>query len=135
MQSIEQNMPEIINWSNKTVLIAEDADDNYFLLTAILKKTNLNIIRAKDGMEAVNICKETDGIDAILMDLSMPVMDGLEATKQIKEFNPDIPIIAQTAYAMEADREQTFEAGCNDYISKPIRRNILIELLYKYLDK
>lgn len=135
MQSIEQNMPEIIDWSDKTVLIAEDADDNYFLLTAILKKTKLNLLRAKDGLEAVNICKEEDGINAILMDLSMPVMDGLEATKQIKVFNPNIPIIAQTAYAMEADREQTFEAGCDDYISKPIRRKILLELLYKYLEK
>lgn len=135
MQSIEQNMPETVNWSNKTVLIAEDADDNYFLLTAILKKTKLNLLRAKDGQEAVDICKEKDGIDAILMDLSMPIMDGLEATKQIKIFNPDIPIIAQTAYAMEADRELTFEAGCDDYISKPIRRNILLELLYKYLEK
>jgi CheY-like chemotaxis protein len=135
MQSIEQNISEIVDWSNKTVLIAEDADDNYFLLTAILKKTKLNLIRAKDGKEAVDICKDKDGIDAILMDLSMPVMDGLEATKQIKEFNPNVPIIAQTAYAMEADREQTFEAGCDDYISKPIRRNILLELLYKYLEK
>jgi len=128
-------MPEIVDWSDKTVLIAEDADDNYFLLTAILKKTKLNLIRAKDGQEAVDICKGRDGIDAVLMDLSMPIMDGLEATKQIKEFNSSIPIIAQTAYAMEADKEQTFEAGCDDYISKPIRRNILIELLYKYLEK
>lgn len=135
MQSIEDNMPEIIDWSDKTVLIAEDADDNYFLLTAILKKTKLNLLRAKDGLEAVNICKKEDGINAILMDLSMPVMDGLEATKQIKVINPNIPIIAQTAYAMEADREQTFEAGCDDYISKPIRRKILLELLYKYLEK
>lgn len=135
MQSIENNMPEIIDWSDKTVLIAEDADDNYFLLTAILKRTKLNLLRAKDGQEAVNICKNEDNIHAILMDLSMPVMDGLEATKQIKVFNPGIPIIAQTAYAMEADREQTFNAGCDDYISKPIRRNILIELLYKYLEK
>lgn len=135
MHSIEQNMPEVINWSSKTVLIAEDADDNYFLLTAILKKTKLNLIRAKDGKEAVDICKEKDGIDAILMDLSMPVMDGLEATKLIKEFSPDIPIIAQTAYAMETDKEQTFEAGCDDYISKPIRRNILMDLLHKYLEK
>jgi CheY-like chemotaxis protein len=135
MQSIEHSIPEIVDWSEKTVLIAEDADDNYFLLTAILKKTKLNLLRAKDGQEAVNICKEKNGIDAILMDLSMPVMDGLEATKQIKKFNPEVPIIAQTAYAMESDKEQTYEAGCDDYISKPIRRNILIQLLYKYLGK
>lgn len=131
----ENTLPEIIDWSNKTVLIAEDADDNYFLLTAILKKTKLNLIRAKNGQEAIDICKEEKDINAILMDLSMPVLDGLEATAEIRTFNTEIPIIAQTAYAMEADRERTFKAGCNDYISKPIRRNVLLELLNKYINK
>jgi CheY-like chemotaxis protein len=131
----ENTLPEVIDWSDKTILIAEDADDNYFLLTAILKKTKLNLIRAKNGQEAVDICKEDNNIDAILMDLSMPVMDGLEATTLIKEFNSEIPIIAQTAYAMEADREKTVEAGCDDYISKPIKREILFELLKKYINK
>lgn len=131
----ENTLPEVVDWSNKTILIAEDADDNYFLLTAILKKTKLNLIRAKNGQEAVDICKENTNINAILMDLSMPIMDGLEATALIKAFNKNIPIIAQTAYAMEADREKTVEAGCDDYISKPIRRDILFELLNKYLNR
>lgn len=132
---MSENTPlENIDWSNKTVIVAEDADDNYFLLTAILKKTKLNLIRANNGQEAVNICNNNKNIDAILMDLSMPIMDGLEATKIIKQSQPNIPIIAQTAYAMETDKEKTFNAGCDDYISKPIRRNILIELLHKYLD-
>jgi len=132
---MSENTPlENIDWSNKTVLVAEDADDNYFLLTAILKKTKLKLIRANNGQEAVDICNENKEIDAILMDLSMPVMDGLEATKIIKQSYQDIPIIAQTAYAMEADREKTFKAGCDDYISKPIRRNVLMELLHKYID-
>ncbi|MGB5990230.1 MAG: response regulator [Marinifilaceae bacterium] len=131
----ENTLTEVMDWSNKTVLIAEDADDNYFLLSAILKKTKLNLIRAKNGQEAVDICKENDNIDAILMDLSMPLMDGLEATVLIKAFNKDIPIIAQTAYAMEADRDRTVKAGCDDYISKPIRRNVLIELLNKYINR
>jgi len=81
---MSENTPlENIDWSNKTVLVAEDADDNYFLLTAILKKTKLKLIRANNGQEAVDICNENKEIDAILMDLSMPVMDGLEATKII----------------------------------------------------
>lgn len=132
---MDQNITDIIDWSNKKILIAEDADDNYFLLTAILKRTKLNLLRAKDGQEAVDIFKEEDGIDAILMDLSMPVMDGLEATRLIKSVNPGVPIIAQTAYAMESDRLQTVEAGCDDYISKPIKRQVLIDLLHKYLEK
>jgi CheY-like chemotaxis protein len=131
----ENTLTEVMDWSNKTVLIAEDADDNYFLLSAILKKTKLNLIRAKNGQEAVDICKENENIDAILMDLSMPLMDGLEATILIKAFNKEIPIIAQTAYAMEADRDRTAKAGCDDYISKPIRRNVLIELLNKYINR
>jgi len=131
----ENTLTEVMDWSNKTVLIAEDADDNYFLLSAILKKTKLNLIRAKNGQEAVDICKENENIDAILMDLSMPLMDGLEATVLIKAFNKEIPIIAQTAYAMEADRDRTVKAGCDDYISKPIRRNVLIELLNKYINR
>lgn len=131
----ENTQPEIVDWSDKTVLIAEDADDNYFLLTAILKKTKLNLIRAKNGQEAIDICKETKDLDAVLMDLSMPVMNGLEATTAIKVFRSELPIIAQTAYAMEADREKTFQAGCDDYISKPIRRKVLLELLDKYIHK
>lgn len=131
----ENTKAEILDWSDKTVLIAEDADDNYFLLTAILKKTKINLIRAKNGQEAIDLCKENENIDAILMDLSMPIMNGLEATSAIKEFRAELPIIAQTAYAMEADREKTFEAGCDDYISKPIRRKVLIELLDKYIHK
>lgn len=132
---MEQKTTDIVDWSSKKILIAEDADDNYFLLSAILKRTKLNLLRAKDGQEAVDIFKEEEGIDAILMDLSMPIMDGLEATKLIKLVDPSVPIIAQTAYAMESDRVQTVEAGCDDYISKPIKRQVLIELLHKYLEK
>ncbi|MCT4599947.1 MAG: response regulator [Marinifilaceae bacterium] len=124
-----------INWGEKKILIAEDAEDNFFLLSAILKKTKISIVRATNGQEAVDLCKENDDIQAVLMDISMPVMDGLEATKLIKEFRPDLPIIIQTAYAMESDKETSFSAGCDDYISKPIRRNFLMELLSKYLDK
>ena len=91
----DNTQPEILDWSDKIVLIAEDADDNYFLLTAILKKTKLNLIRAKNGQEAIDICKENENIDAVLMDLSMPVMNGLEATTAIKEFRSELPIIAQ----------------------------------------
>lgn len=135
MYSVKNSMDKVYDWKDKTILIAEDADDNFFLLTAILRKTGINLLRAKDGQEAVEIGTSNQNIDAILMDLSMPVMNGLEATKLIKNVKPDIPVIAQTAYAMETDRAHSLEAGCDDYISKPIRRVLLLEILNKFLNK
>ncbi|MCD4833095.1 MAG: response regulator [Bacteroidales bacterium] len=119
-------------WSNKTILIAEDEESNYRYLEMVINKTKANIVWAKDGIEAINLCKEHEP-DLILMDIKMPNMDGLEATRKIKKTHPEIPIVAQTAYAMENDERMSLEAGCNAYLSKPIRATKLIETLSTFL--
>jgi two-component system sensor histidine kinase/response regulator len=119
-------------WSNKTILIAEDEDSNYRYLEMVLNKTKASILWAKDGIEAINMCKQHEP-DLILMDIKMPNMDGLEATRAIKKTHPEIPIIAQTAYAMENDEHLSLEAGCNSYLSKPIKANKLLEVLATFL--
>lgn len=115
----------------KRILIAEDTDSNYLLLSIILRK-EYEIIRAMNGKEAVDICRN-DRPDLILMDFKMPVMDGLEATRQIRSFDKDLPIIALTANAYDSDREHAFEAGCDDYMSKPVSAVALRELLTRFL--
>ena len=102
----------------KTILVAEDNDSNYILMTYILKKT-YQLLRAKNGQEAVEMADQ-GGVDLILMDMKMPIMDGVEATIKIKEKHPDLPIVALTANAFESDRETMLEAGCDEFMSKPV---------------
>ncbi len=122
----------IYNWANKSILVAEDEESNFLFMEMLLSKTNVNILRAQDGKEAVEIFQKNN-IDLILMDIKMPKMDGLEATRRIRKIDKDIVIIAQTAYAMENDEKISIKAGCNDYIAKPIRKPKLLELINKYL--
>jgi PAS domain S-box-containing protein len=117
----------------KTILIAEDEDHNFMLLKEILTLCDIKIIRVKDGIEAVEICKLNPQLDLVIMDIKMPLMDGYEATKKIKAFRPNLPIIAQTAYADERDKDKALSCGCNDYISKPIDSLKLMEILQKLL--
>lgn len=117
------------NWEDKTILIAEDENSNYELLKASISKTNITIIRAMNGEEAVNIVKKNDGIDIILMDIRMPKMDGYEATQLIKSFKKDLPIISITAFAMSEDESKSLEAGCDMYISKPIRPGKILSMI------
>ncbi len=119
---------------DKTILVAEDEIRNFQFLKIILTKLGAEVLYAPDGKEAVEITKELDGnIDIIFMDIKMPVMDGFKATELIREHYPDIIIIAQTAYAFVEDRTKSLDAGCNDYISKPIMKEKLIELLRNYV--
>ncbi|MCK9270918.1 MAG: ATP-binding protein [Bacteroidales bacterium] len=122
------------NWSDKTILVAEDVATNYLLVKKSLRKTDVQLVWAKTGLEAVEAVQNNPAIDLVLMDIRMPVMNGLDATRKIKELRPNLPIIAQTAYAMDGDRENSIEAGCDDYISKPINLKLFIELIAKYLD-
>ena len=118
-----------------TILIVEDEEMNYFYLETLLEDFELNLItlHAKHGKEAVEMCKENAEIDFVLMDMKMPIMTGFEATKIIKEFRPDLPIVAQTAYSTKEEKEQAFSAGCDDFISKPISKKTLNEIINKYL--
>lgn len=125
--------PEYKIWKNKTILIAEDEDGNYKYMELVLTNIGIKPLRAENGFEAIEICQRNKNIDLILMDIKMPDMNGLEATKEIKKFNPNIPIIIQTAYAMQNDEKISSATGCDDYISKPIKKEILISVLEKWL--
>ena len=114
-----------------TILIAEDTDSNFDLLNAILGRKH-RLVRARDGMEAVTMYDEVNP-DLILMDIKMPNLDGLEATRIIRQLSAEVPIIAQSAYAYEHDRNAAEEAGCNDFISKPIAQEKLKEKIKKWL--
>lgn len=117
----------------QSVLIAEDLESNYILLKIILSKS-YNILWAKNGAEAVEMYK-IHKPDLVLMDIKMPLMDGLEATRKIREESPFVPIIAQTANAFETDHRQALEAGCNDILTKPIKSKHLIEVVEKYINR
>ncbi|WP_347841076.1 PAS domain S-box protein [uncultured Draconibacterium sp.] len=113
------------------LLIAEDDDISYLHLSILLREIAADIMRAKDGFEVVEIVKNTPGIDCVLLDVKMPLQDGYEACRQIRKFNTNIPIIAQTAYALEGEDKKALEAGCTDYLSKPINKIALFEKLNK----
>jgi CheY-like chemotaxis protein len=122
-------MPDY-HWNNRVVLITEDEEVNFYYLKTLLQRANAKVLRAKNGKEAVDIISEYKGeIDLILMDLNMPVMDGYEAMRIIKSRHPSIPIIAQTAYTLNNDRNRCLQAGFNDYIAKPINRLALYRMV------
>jgi CheY-like chemotaxis protein len=120
-------------WPNKTILIVEDSMISYQLLTKFLGKSKVDFLHAEDGAKAVEICKTTERIDLILMDVQLPIMNGLDATKAIKTFRPNLPIIAQTANALADDRKNILNAGCNDYIAKPINKTELFEKIDRHI--
>jgi len=121
--------------NNNCILIAEDEDSNFLYISEILEDSNLEIFRAINGQEAIEIYKKNSKISLILMDIKMPVLDGYNATHKIREFDSDIPIIAQTAFAMSDERLKALEAGCTDYIAKPFRKNEVLSMIRKYQKK
>lgn len=124
-----------INLSGKTILIAEDIESNYILIELMLKPTGVKLLWAQNGEQAISFVKEQPDIDFILMDMRMPGIDGYLATREIKLMRPDMPVIAQTAYALANEKQKIFEAGCDDYISKPFSRQTLIDVIRKYSKK
>lgn len=121
------------NKENLKILIAEDDDVSYQYLSTILKKTDYEILHCKTGKKCIELCHKNRDLDIILMDIKMPEMTGHEATRKIREFNKDVFIIAQTAYALPKDKDLAIEAGCNDYISKPIDKDLLFKLIDEYI--
>ncbi len=119
------------NWSGYNIIIAEDEDSNYNLICKFLEKTRISIKRANNGKEVIEYCNQQKP-DLILMDIKLPVMDGLEATSKIKKSFPEIPIIAVTAFAMNDDKNKAFESGCDDYLSKPFLRSDLLSILNSF---
>jgi len=120
--------------SNLKILIAEDDKISERLISLAVSDYSRQILTAGNGIDAVETCRNHPDIDLILMDIQMPVMDGYEATRQIRQFNRDVIIIAQTAYALSEDRIRAVVAGCNDYISKPVDKYLLIALINKYFN-
>lgn len=131
VQSQANNTNPQNNNTMKTILVAEDTDSNYILAKAILGKI-YNLKRAKDGMEAVNMFEEINP-DLILMDMKMPNLDGLDATRIIRQLSKDVPIIALTAYAFEHDKQAALEAGCNDFLTKPYTQEMIKGMIEKYI--
>jgi len=116
------------------ILIAEDEESNYALLEQILKKTEVQLLWVKNGKEVVDICRSNKDIDLILMDIKMPEMDGYTATRLIKKFRKDLPVIAITAYAAEGEKEESSKSGCDEYLAKPIKVDELLQLINKYIE-
>ena len=135
---IEKQELEIIQpkpKANPLILVAEDDDFNYKYLDIILKHAGYLVLRATNGLEAVNACRTNPEVSLILMDMKMPVMGGLDATMEIRRFLPGLHIIALTAYVSLADENAAYEAGCNEFLSKPVNRDKLLGLLKKVLGR
>ncbi len=122
------------NNESPLILIAEDEDSNFIVLNMLLaKRLNAKLLRASDGAQAVQLCRENAALDLVLMDIKMPVLDGYEATKLIKQFRPNLPIIAITAYGLTGDEHRAISSGCDDYLAKPIQSSILLEKINHWL--
>lgn len=130
---VEETAKERDVENTKTILIAEDEEINFLYLEESLKDFNYTILRAYDGMEAIEYVQNTPDIDLVLMDIKMPNMDGYKAFEEIKKIRPELPVIAQTAYAMLSDREMAMKAGFKDYLAKPIKTSSLLESIKKHL--
>ncbi len=135
MKQIYDPLNNIVNWENKTILIVEDVEPNYYLLKNSLKKTKAKIVWAATGDEAINMCKNNPDIDIVLMDIHLPDISGHEAARKIKALRNEITVIAQTAFVFSGERQKSIDAGCDDYIAKPIRSSELIYKIKNCLEK
>jgi len=121
------------NWKTKTIVIVEDIDFNFLLMKKQLRNTNATIIWLKNGQESIDYVKDNKEASIILMDVRMPIVDGIDATKAIKLLKPEIPIIMQTACVIGSDYTEVKNSGCDDYIFKPIIEADLLEIINKYI--
>lgn len=131
----ETDQKENYTWIDKTILVVEDIDLNFLYISELLKSTGTQIIHAVNGKDAVDRCQKDTNISLVLMDIYMPIMNGYEATRQIKQLRPTLPIIVQTAYAMAEDRKRAMEAGCDDFIAKPIGKEELLSKIERFFQK
>jgi CheY-like chemotaxis protein len=122
----------LITGNQKTILLVDDHNYSLIVLKMMIEQSGIKVISVQNGLEAVKVCQEQN-IDLVFMDIKMPVMDGYKAMMLIKEFNPDLKVIAETAYALSGDRTKILAAGFDEYLSKPITMESLAEVLNKYL--
>jgi CheY-like chemotaxis protein len=118
---------------DKTILVVEDEEDSRYLFEKTLKKTRADVLYVNNGVAAVNMIKCKPNIDMVLMDIRLPLMDGISATSAIKKLSPEVPIIIQTAYEMIYAKDEAIKSGCDDFISKPIHSGTLLSLIKKHL--
>lgn len=130
--SVSKQEKSTHDWQDKTILIVEDEEMNYQYLKTVLKKTKANLLWGENGLEGVKLAREND-IHIVLMDIQMPEMNGYEATRQILEIKPETPIIAQTAHALKEEKSKCFEAGAVDYMSKPLNRKTLLQIIGNHI--
>lgn len=130
--TINKKAAQEATWSKYTLLLVEDDQNSMLYIKELLLPSQINIIHTNNGDDAIKTCKDST-VDIVLMDIKLPTIDGLETTKRIRLFNKELPIIAQTAYALSADLQKAAKAGCNDYITKPISRAKLLDTMAKYL--
>ena len=123
-----------INWNDRNILIVEDVESNYIYIKAIISRTGAETVWVEDGKSAVDEAQRNK-YDVVLMDLQLPILDGYSATKEIRTFNKEVPVIALTAYAREEDRLKALENGCTDYLSKPVSKKELLSKIGQYLEK
>ena len=133
MHSLQPIQQKKYNWKDKVILIVEDTPTSCKYFEKALKKKNSDILIAKNGYEAVEIIKNNKKIDLVLMDIHMPVLNGFEATKQIKKINKNIPVIMQTAYIHSGEEKQSYNSGCDNFLTKPINLNTLLSTVNNYL--
>lgn len=124
---------QLIDWRKHSILVVEDTPSNINLIQKYLCKTGARLLLAENGMDAVRLVETNPAIDLVLMDIKLPEFNGLQATLAIKKTKPLLPVIAQTAFAMESDRELCLEAGCDAFLAKPYRKHELIELVQAFL--
>ena len=116
-----------------TIVVAEDEDINFLFISEVLMLMGIkNIIQASDGYEVIDICIKNPNVSMVFMDIKMPNLDGYEATRQLKRIKPELPIVAQTAFALTDDRGKALAAGCDDYIAKPTNKELLQHMVRKY---
>lgn len=130
-KSVGQNRNQ--QWKGEVFLVVDDVEANYLFFRSMFKHTGAQLIWAKDGFEAMRICRENRDITLVLMDIMMPHLDGFDTAKQIKEFRPKLPIIAQTAFADEHGMTKATQAGCDEYITKPVQHTELVSLINKLI--
>lgn len=134
-KEVKTTKKETYDWRNFTILIAEDDDTNYYFLEAVLYKTKVTIIRAVDGVELLEIFNNDTHFDLLLLDIKMPGLNGFNAIRLIRQQNKDLPVIAQTAFTQSSDREKCLQYGCNDYMAKPINKDLLLKKIAAFFEK
>ncbi|MBK9290639.1 MAG: response regulator [Bacteroidetes bacterium] len=135
IQTAQSFALDLFEWSNEIFLVVDDVEYNYLFLRSVLKNTGALLLWAKNGEEAVRYCRSNPDISLVLMDMQLPKLDGFEATRQIKEINPNLPVIAQTAFADDDSRRKAMESGCDDFLAKPINKQELFTVISQHLRK